>query len=246
MDGETRTIDEDAYEARARAELEAWTARMMKPPSRLDLAAREFQGRINALIPEALHATVTKAIETMTGAILSGADLVSGRPMAQGALSVREAEARKRIAGYRVAAAAEGGVAGAGGFLLGMAEFPALLATKIKLLFDIAGAYGLDPSPLPERLYILSIFQLAFSGAEHRRAVLEAMADWDRLEHPSRLDGMDWRRLQQEYRDYIDLPKMAQLIPVVGAPIGAVVNYGLVDRLGETAINAYRMRWFAR
>ena len=71
------------------------------------------------------------------------------------------------------------------------------------------------------------------------------MADWDRREHPATLDGLDWRRLQQEYRDYIDLPKMAQLIPVVGAPIGAVVNYGLVDRLGEAAINAYRMRWFA-
>ena len=36
---------------------------------------------------------------------------------------------------------------------------------------------------------------------------------------------------------------MAQLIPVVGAPIGAVVNWRLVDRLGETAMMACRMRW---
>lgn len=56
---------------------------------------------------------------------------------------------------------------------------------------------------------------------------------------------IDWRRFQQEYRDYIDLAKLAQLIPIVGAPIGAVVNYRLLDQLGEAAINAYRMRWFA-
>ena len=40
-----------------------------------------------------------------------------------------------------------------------------------------------------------------------------------------------------------DLAKMAQLIPVVGAPIGAVVNWRLIDRLGETAMMACRMRW---
>jgi hypothetical protein len=38
---------------------------------------------------------------------------------------------------------------------------------------------------------------------------------------------------------------MAQLLPLVGAPVGAVVNWRLVERLGETAIMACRMRWFA-
>jgi hypothetical protein len=28
--------------------------------------------------------------------------------------------------------------------------------------------------------------------------------------------------------------------------VGAVVNYRLLDKLGETAIEAYRMRWFAQ
>jgi hypothetical protein len=35
------------------------------------------------------------------------------------------------------------------------------------------------------------------------------------------------------------------MIPLIGAPVGAVVNYRLLDKLGETAIEAYRMRWFA-
>ena len=38
----------------------------------------------------------------------------------------------------------------------------------------------------------------------------------------------------------------AAVADVIGAPVGAVVNYRLLDKLGETAIGAYRMRWFAR
>jgi hypothetical protein len=59
---------------------------------------------------------------------------------------------------------------------------------------------------------------------------------------PRDLESFDWRSLQQEYRDYIDLAKMAQLVPVIGAPVGAIANYGLIKKLGVTAMNAYRMR----
>lgn len=36
---------------------------------------------------------------------------------------------------------------------------------------------------------------------------------------------------------------MAQLIPGIGAIVGVLVNYNLIDKLGVTAMNAYRMRW---
>jgi hypothetical protein len=38
------------------------------------------------------------------------------------------------------------------------------------------------------------------------------------------------------------LAKMAQLVPVIGAPVGVIVNYRLIRKLGKTAMNAYRMR----
>ena len=94
-----------------------------------------------------------------------------------------------------------------------------------------------------ERVYILRLFELAFSSPDHRADVFRMLEAWDPAECPPDFDGFDWRKFQQEYRDYIDLAKLAQLIPVVGAPIGAVVNFGLVGRLGEIAVNAYRMRW---
>jgi hypothetical protein len=73
------------------------------------------------------------------------------------------------------------------------------------------------------------------------------MSNWRNYSEqlPASLDEFDWRTFQQEYRDYIDLAKLAQLLPIVGAPVGIIVNNRLVRRLGHTATNAYRMRWFA-
>jgi hypothetical protein len=237
-------MSEAAYERQARAELAAWRAKALRKPSLLSEAARGVQGRINRIIPEKVHELATAAIEKMTRAILTGSDWTTAEPLVGASLAEREQRVRERIAVYRTAAAAEGGVAGAGGFLLAAADFPALMAIKIKLLFEIAALYGHSGDRLSERLYILSIFQLAFSSPGHRQAVLKEMEGWD-AKPEATLEGFDWRRFQQEYRDHIDLAKLAQLLPVVGAPIGAVVNFRLTDRVGETAMNAYRMRWFA-
>ena len=59
---------------------------------------------------------------------------------------------------------------------------------------------------------------------------------------PTDVHEFDWRTFQQEYRDYIDLAKLAQLVPVIGAAVGAVANYRLIEQLGDTAMNCYRMR----
>ena len=76
----------------------------------------------------------------------------------------------------------------------------------------------------------------------YRPGVLAAMDDWDAKDHPASLDAFDWRAFQRQYRDHIDLAKLAQFIPIVGAPLGAIVNWRLTERLGKTAVMAYRMR----
>ena len=219
---------------------------MLRPASALDRAAKGLQGRINRLIPERVHGAITAVMERITRAILTGADLTTAPPMIGSALAECDRRAMAAIDGYRKTAAVEGGVTGAAGFWLGVADFPALLVLKFKLLFDLSAIYGHEAERFEERLYILSLFQLAFSGADHRAAVVAGIEDWDAGIHPTDFDHFDWRAFQQEYRDAIDLPKMAQMIPIVGAPIGAVVNWSLVARLGETAMNGYRMRWLAR
>ena len=239
--------DAEAPNAQAAEDLAAWRARITRPAGALGKASRAVQRRVNAIIPEKVHAAITAAMQAMTKAILTGADFATASPLPKtlngASLEDREAKVLAAIDGWKKAAGAEGGVAGAGGFLLAAADFPLLMSFKLKLLFEIAALYGHDGSVLSERLYILHIFELAFSDVEHRVKVLEAMDDWDARPHPSDLADFDWRSFQQQYRDHIDLAKLAQMLPVVGAPVGAVVNWRLTAHLGKTAMMAYRMRW---
>ena len=233
-------------ETTVRAEVEAWRARMLRRPGLWDRATRGTQDRINRIIPERVHAIVTAGVEAMAKGILFGSDLVTARPIADGSLAARELRARAMIRTYRNTAGVEGGVAGAGGFMLAVADFPALMAIKVRMLGDVVGAYGWGGDTVRERLFVLHIFHLAFASARRRPEALAELERWIAgSDQPQAITDYDWRRFQIEYRDYIDLAKLAQLIPVVGAPIGAVVNWRLVDRLGETAMMACRMRWLA-
>lgn len=237
-------LGEAAYEAWAQGEVDHWRGRVLKAPGGLDRAARAVQARINRIIPEKVHAVVTDVMQRMTRAILVGADIATFTTAPQATpLSERDRRARRTILGYRATAAAEGGITGAGGFWMSAADFPALIVIKFKLLFELAAIYGHPGEAFGERLFILKLFELAFSGADHRAAVFHGLEGWDARSHPQDFQAFDWRTFQQEYRDYIDLPKMAQMIPMIGAPVGAVVNWSLLDRLGDTAVNAYRMRW---
>ena len=241
----TATEDDRQYEARVLAEAEAWRERQLRRPGLWDMTTRATQDRINRIIPERVHQIVTSGVELTTRGIMAGAEWTTAKPLLHGDLRTREDLIRTRIDLYRTTASAEGGVAGAGGFLLAAADFPALLAIKVKLLAEIGALYGHSGKSLAERLYLLRIFQLAFSSARHRPEALAALEAAGRgLHQPERIQDFDWRKFQLEYRDYIDVAKLAQLLPLVGAPIGAVVNWRLTTRLATTAMNAYRLRWF--
>lgn len=230
----------------AHTELRAWQRKMQQPPSMLNRLARRVQTRLNAFLPEKVHEAITTAIKQMVRGVLFGSTHTTRKPVLELPLAEREAAVRTRVKYYRNTAAAEGAVTGAGGFLLGLADFPLLLGIKLKLLFDIAAFYGYDVKDYTERLYLLHIFQLAFSSQHTRNEVYSRIADWDAYRHtlPTDVHEFDWRTFQQEYRDYIDLAKMAQLVPVIGAAVGAIANYRLLEQLGNTAMNCYRMRYF--
>ncbi len=237
------------YEARVTQELTAWQHRMMAPASPVSRLAKGLQERINRFIPDKVRQTITTAIKQMIRAMLFGAEQLTSQPLiGDVSFQQREQRVRTRIKHYKRIGAAEGGVTGAGGFLLGLADFPLLLSLKMKLLFDIAGLYGYSVSDYRERLFMLHIFQLAFSGPDHRQVVFRRLQHWDTYSQqlPDDIHRFDWQTFQEEYRDYIDLPKMAQLVPGIGAAVGLVVNYRLINKLGVTAMNAYRMRWQSR
>lgn len=237
----------EPYEQQAVAEVKAWQKKMQRRPSLLSVLSKRLQAKINSYIPGKVHKAITVAIRQMIKGVLFGAKYTTRKPAALVSLQATEAAVEKLVKTYRHTAAAEGGVTGAGGLLLGLADFPLLLGIKLKMLFDIAALYGFDVKDYKERVYILHVFELAFSSQQHRRSVYAKMAGWEEQKQrlPDDINAFDWRRFGEEYRDYIDLAKMAQLVPGIGAVVGVVVNYKLVNQLAKTAMNAYRMRVFA-
>ena len=235
-----------AYEKKILHELKAWQKEMQRDPSFFNKLSKRLQYKMNSLIPEKVHRAITVTIKQMIRAVLFGAGLTTRKSNPDSPLEARESIVQEKINFYQTTAAAEGGITGAGGILLGLADFPLLLSLKLKLLFEIASVYGFPIGDYKERVYLLHIFELAFSSHEHRKNVYLKMINWKEQSKllPDDINQFDWRSLQQEYRDYIDIAKMAQLVPVIGAPVGAIVNYRLIRKLGATAMNAYRMRWF--
>ncbi len=234
------------YEETIKNELRKWKRRVTRSGSLGDRIAKSAQDKINGIIPERIHEAITAAIKQMVQGVLYGS--VIGKPrIVDATLEERDAMVRERINFYRNTAAVEGGVTGLGGLISGLADFPLLLGIKLKFLYDVAAIYGYDVSDLRERVYLLHIFQLAFSSPDYRAKTYRQIENWEELsrEIPEDINAFDWRNFQQQYRDHIDLAKMAQLLPVVGAVVGLVVNYRLLTRLGETAMNCYRMRWIA-
>jgi hypothetical protein len=232
------------YDKSIESELTTWQREMLRNPTVLNRLSKGIQDRINGWIPEKVHNAITITLKQMVRAVLFGAGHTTTKVIPEESLELMESAVSRRIEFYKTTAAVEGGITGAGGIFLGLADFPVLIGIKIKLLFEIASIYGFNTADYTERIYLLHIFELAFCSDVHRRKIYLKMADWKTKskELPEDINQFDWRNFQQEYRDYIDIAKMAQLVPLIGAPIGAVVNYRLLKKLGYTAMNAYRMR----
>ncbi len=232
------------YEEFALCELNVWQQTMLKPPSIAGRLSKEIQNKLNGLVPEKAHQVITDTIKGMVKAVLFGSEITSETPTICTPLEFREQRIRDKISSYKKTAAVSGAWTGSGGIFLGMADFPILLSIKLKFLFDAAAIYGFDVKNYKERLFVLYIFQLAFSSQQRTRDIYMQVLDWKNYSAalPEDINSFDWRTFQQEYRDYIDLAKMLQLVPVIGAAVGAVANYRLMDKLGETTMNAYRLR----
>jgi hypothetical protein len=229
------------YELKVYDEVEEWKRKLSRRSGMMNRISKKAQGKINEWIPEKVHEVMTESIKGMVKATLFGSKVTTKKDQAKGlTLSERDELVRKKIATYQKTAILEGAGTGAGGILLGLADFPLLLTIKMKFLFEAAEVYGFNTNQYEERLFILHIFQLAFSSDDIRRSTLYEIENWE--ERKQVLVEMDWRKFQQEYRDYIDLAKMLQLVPGIGAFVGAYANNNLLKHLGETAMNAYRLR----
>lgn len=229
------------YEQRVIGELQAWKRKIGRRSGMINRLSKKTQTKVNSLIPLKVHRVITESIKGMVKATLLGSNITTNKRQAAGmSLYDRDELFKVKLSNFRKTAVVEGAGTGAGGIFLGIADFPLLLSIKMKFLFEAAAVYGFDTNEYKERLFILHVFQLAFSSDVKRKETFHIIEKWDEKKYE--ITDMDWQVFQQEYRDYIDLVKMFQLVPGFGAVVGAFANYNLLDHLGETAMNAYRLR----
>ncbi|MBO8156197.1 MAG: EcsC family protein [Bacillaceae bacterium] len=229
------------YEQEALREALRWERKIQRKSSLIQKTSKKIQTKINEKIPERIHQAVTESIKKMIELSLSSSAYIYRLNVSpEWDLKRREEEIKKRQLQYKRTAAIEGAGTGAGGILLGLADFPMLLSIKMKFLFDTTQLYGYDIDRYEEKMYLLHVFMLAFSSDEKRREVFRTLRNWEREKDAWK--EVDWKALQLEYRDTIDFVKMMQLIPGFGAVVGAWANSRLLNELAETATNMYRLR----
>lgn len=237
------------YEDQVRVELKRWERDILKRPGLLERTSKSIQTKINdKIIPEKMHTVITATVKGLVKSVVSGLDFIpKSPPLKDVSLQERDQLAQRLLLKYKRIAAAEGAGTGAGGFTLALADFPALIVIKMKFLFELAHIYGFSTKDYRERLFLLYVFQLAFSSQEKRPELYKVILDWEKNiggwpAEEGYLQQINWEQFQREYRDAIDFRKTLQLIPGLGTVAGAWANYGLVDDLGTVGINCYRLR----
>ncbi len=88
---------------------------------------------------------------------------------------------------------------------------------------------------------------MSFSSPEQRANLLKSIKNWDAEKElwsaeTEYSEHMNWETFQKEYRDAIDFRKLLQMVPGIGAVAGAWANYTILEELGQSATNAYRLR----
>ena len=121
----------NSYDESVSAELRAWQKKMLKRPSLFNGLSKRIQTKINSWIPEKVHNAITVTIKQMIRTVLFGAKHSTAKTLLNASLRDREDAVRKKIEGYRNTAAIEGGITGAGGILLGLADFPILIVIQL-------------------------------------------------------------------------------------------------------------------
>jgi EcsC family protein len=137
----------------------------------------------------------------------------------------------------------EGGALGIGGAITAAPDLVALLWIQSRMVFYIAAAYGFDPQHPMRPAEYLALQGLYDTPAEAREALdgvgkRLAQAVVERALSGRRSDALHLRlakyiakRLARRYA--------GRLIPLIGAPIGALQNGSATSQLGRRALEYY-------
>jgi uncharacterized protein (DUF697 family) len=137
----------------------------------------------------------------------------------------------------------EGGALGVGGIVTAAPDMVALLWIQSRMVFYIAAAYGYDPLHPMRPAEYLALQGLYETPAQAREALDGVGKRMAQAMVEQALSSRNSEALHLKLAKYI-ARRMARryagrLIPLIGAPIGAVQNGNVTKRLGQLALNYY-------
>ena len=174
------------YEEKVIKELEQWKATFMKDSSMMTRFSKKVQTKVQQLIPAKVQKVLTETIRMMVQTISAGSNFIKPKlKETNWSLQRRDDEVRKKWMSIKNSSGRRSGT-GAGGILLGLADFPLLLGIKIKFLFDAATLYGFDTSDKEERLLSFTFSNLPFQvmntekkyGKQSKRGIQKKKIIW--------------------------------------------------------------------
>lgn len=156
---------------------------------------------------------------------------------------------------YKGLAMVEGAAAGATGAIGLVADIPTLITLNLRAIGEYATYYGFDLRLQEERLFALNILSLASSptdGAKHvALAHLVRIAQDVALNRPwQELEKRVFVKVVQQIAEQLGIritkAKLAQIVPMAGALVGAGYNAYFTARVCEAAYQLYRERFLAK
>ena len=223
-----------------------------------------------ALIPKGAQEAIGKAIHGFLSGIRSGAEVTINLEEVRGRVSRLSKGTDDSLLGADKAAkhywnwhlvygTAEGGVTGAAGFLALAVDIPALFTISLRLIQEIATCYGYDVTEEEEQEYVLHLLRTAStSDIKIKAEVLVTLKQleqillkvtWKKMNEAlarkeigklSLLAGI--RQFAKSLGIQLTKRKALQLVPLLGALVGAVFNATFVNDVGRAAYMSYRRR----
>jgi len=236
-----------------------------------DFVLLPVQKAADVLIPEGGQEAISKAIEAFfnglaatSRALIDVSEVRSRVASLQGKggqiLPASDLAAKHYWNWHIAYATAEGGATGSTGFLGLAADIPALFSISLRLIQQIATCYGYDVQKDIEQDYVLHVLRTGSTG--DIKAKLEFLISLKQIEQI--LVKVAWKQMNESLarreigklaalaalRQFakslgiqITKRKALQMVPIIGALVGASFNATFVNDVGRAAYMNYRRRW---
>ncbi|HYE78926.1 MAG TPA: EcsC family protein [bacterium] len=224
-------------------------------PQQFQQAAGDALFKLLTSANEAIHLTVPET-PVLDKALKLGHRLEGTADLRGHDLRLSDDLAKLMSQPHVTATALTGAGFGMGGMALLALDLPSLFAMNLRMIQSTARCYGYDLADPVERHYALQLFEASSGDTARKMALLQelqyvrTMIARAALEQAAENSGlaaalMALRKMASRVGWTLSERKLLQIVPLVGAGVGAAFNYQFSRQVQTAAQMGYRKRFLA-